>query len=128
MGTLKIISETGMFHSACQVTTVQGANWYGFLPAVKSSPYADGKIDRQDRSDLINHFVTFSVTDTILDAAVTRVTADYAGKKYAVLVRDCVSFSADLGRYCGLTMPPVNMTPYGLIEILKVYNDYEDSA
>lgn len=128
MGTLKIISETGMFHSACEVTTGQGVNWYGFLPAVKSSPHAKGKIDRADRSHLINHFVTFSITDTVLDAAVARVIGDYADVNYTVLVKDCVSFSADLGRYCGLTMPPVNMTPYGLIQILKVYNDYETSG
>jgi hypothetical protein len=36
---------------------------------------------------------------------------------------DCVSFSADVARNVGLAVPLVNLTPYGLIQILRV-NSY----
>ncbi len=128
MGKLKIISETGMFHSACEVTIKSSVKWYGFKPATSMSPYSDGKIDTSDRSALINHYISFEVTDTILERAVQNTVAQYATKDYILGVVDCVSFSADLGRRCGLSMPLVNMTPYGFIEILKLSNTYTESG
>jgi hypothetical protein len=36
-----------------------------------------------------------------------------------------VSFSADVARYCGLRVFPVNMTSFRLIQSLALWNDYE---
>jgi hypothetical protein len=65
----------------------------------------------------------------ILHARVIYKAGQTAAKKYStgpyvVGVRDCVSFSADLVRACHLNVPAVNMTPYGLILILAVWNQY----
>ncbi len=128
MGKLKITSETGMFHSACEVTIRSSVNWYGFQPKAARTPVSDGKVDTSDRSALINHYVSFDITDTVLENAVRDTVAEYTGKDYILGVIDCVSFSADMARKCGLVMPKINMTPYGFIQILKFYNDYTESG
>ncbi|MCA9063608.1 MAG: hypothetical protein KDA96_11130 [Planctomycetaceae bacterium] len=126
MAVLKIISETGMFHSACCCTYSEPSteSWYGFLPAVHRRPVSKGKVDFADRSDKINHYITFEVNEGRLKKAVKATVAEYAEKDYILMVSDCVSFSADLARRCRLKVPRVNMTPYGFIEVLSWWNDY----
>ena len=126
MAQLMIISETGMFHSACFCTfeSPARAEWYGFLPAVHRRPISDGKIDRTDRLGNRNHHILFNLRDVVLDKAIKAVVAEYSGRKYILSVSDCVSFSADLAKNCHLKVPIINMTPYGFIEVLSWWNDY----
>lgn len=128
MGKLKIISVTGtMPHSACffdyaDITYRDG--WRGFAPAAHHSPVGRGRVYTDDESGRINHSITFEVPDTTLLNACNSITAKFANATYIVTVRDCVSFSADVAYACGLGVPLVNMTPYGLIKILQAYNRY----
>ena len=128
MGKLKIISVTGaMPHSACffdyaDITYQDG--WRGFAPAAHHSPIGAGKVYTDDESGRINHSITFEVPDPILLQACNSVTASYHSRTYIVTVCDCVSFSANVARECGLSLPLVNMTPFGLIKILQAYNQY----
>jgi len=122
MAELTIISETGMFHSACRCTWNGVIEWYGFKPARHRTPVGAGMVDRSDRSAYINHSITFPINDTVLRVAVSRVAAQYAGKEYVLGVCDCVSFSAEVARQCALRAPLVNMTPYGLIQALGWWN------
>lgn len=128
MGKLKIISVTGaMPHSACffdfaDIKYQDG--WRGFAPAAHRSPVGAGKVYTDDESGRINHSITFEVPDPTLLRACNSVTAQYSSRTYRVLICDCVSFSADVARECGLILPRVNMTPYGLIKILQAYNQY----
>ncbi len=125
MAELMITSETGMFHSACCCTYATGTPaWYGFLPAKSRTPVSPGKVDRKNRKSLINHYVTFTVSEAILRSAIKSVTATYATKQYVLGVTDCVSFSADVARKCRLRVPAVNITPYGLIRLLAFWNSY----
>jgi len=124
MGLLKITSETGMFHSACEQTIDGVASWYGFQPSTSRRPIAMGRVDTSNRAAHINHFVTFEISDTTLRTGIASAVRKYTGKTYALGAVDCVSFSADVARNCGLTLPLVNMTPYGLVQILAFYNTY----
>jgi hypothetical protein len=125
MAKLVIISETGMFHSACKCIFSNRVEWYGFKPKTSMSPAGDGFVDESDRSAMVNHSITFNVAEDVLDSAVVKAWNKYINSTYVVTVRDCVSFSADMARYVGLSVPAVNITPWGLIQILAVWNDYE---
>ena len=120
MAELAIISETGMFHSLCRCTYGADVKWYGFAPIQKSSPHGPGAVHTQARPQLVNHMITFDVPDPILTRAIDEVSAKYKDAVYTVLFKDCVSFTADVCRAVGLAVPMVNMTPWGLIQILRV--------
>lgn len=128
MGKLKIISVTGAVpHSAClfdYADVLRKDNWRGFGPAAHRTPVGKGKVFSDDESHRINHAIVFEIPDTILTQACNRVSAQYQDKNYVLGIRDCVSFSADVARQCGLGVPLINMTPYGLIQILRVWNNY----
>lgn len=128
MGKLQIISVTGaMPHSACffdyaDITYRDG--WRGFAPAAHHSPIGAGKVYTDDESGRLNHQITFEIPDTTLLQACNSVTAKYSSRRYIVTICDCVSFSADVARQCGLGVPLINTTPWGLIKILQAYNSY----
>jgi hypothetical protein len=124
MAELMIISETGMFHSACRFTLSSSVEWRGFQPARSRTPVGRGKVERVDRTPHINHFIRFDVDESVLRRAMNTVTTDYASKNYVLGVVDCVSFTADVARECRLRVPRVNMTPYGFIRVLTWWNDY----
>ena len=128
MGALKIISETGMFHSACEVTIGGAVDWYGFQPASARNPVSAGKVDRSNRSAYINHFAIFTVSDGVLRYAIDKAAADYASKNYILGVVDCVSFTADVARNCGMGVPLVNLSPYGFLQTLMFHNTYTSSG
>lgn len=125
MAELMFISETGMFHSACRCTWAGAGEWYGFKPVEHRSPKGPGFVDRSDRSAFLNHSITFQVDDALLRAAVRNVSAAYASKTYIVTVCDCVSFTADVARQVRLKVPRVNISPYGFIKILALWNNYD---
>ncbi len=128
MGKLQIISVTGaMPHSACffdfaDIKYQDG--WRGFAPAAHHSPIGAGKVYTDDESARINHQITFEIPDSTLLRACNLVTTQYTNRRYIVTVCDCVSFSADVARQCGLGVPRVNITPWGLIKILQYHNSY----
>jgi hypothetical protein len=124
VGELTIISETGMFHSACRITIGQSSSWIGFKPRTHRAPAGPGMVDTSDRTAFINHSISFQVADGTLMNLVQTVTAKYERATYVLGVRDCVSLSADAAREAGLAVPLVNMTPYGLILILAAANSY----
>jgi hypothetical protein len=124
MAQLMFISETGMFHSACRCAYGGRVEWYGFKPKAHRSPAGPGFVDRTDRSSLVNHSITFAVTDSLLTSAIASVTRKYASKTYVVTVCDCVSFTADVARHVRLRVPLVNITPYGFIQVLGFWNPY----
>lgn len=124
MAELKIITETGMFHSACRCQWGSEVQWYGFKPQWHLWPVSPGYVDRSDRTALINHFISFDIDDGTLRSAVRRVSSDYRDATYGLMVKDCVSFSADVARAAGLRLPLVNITPAGFIAILAVWNTY----
>ena len=120
---LVIISETGFPHSACLLDySAARREWYGFHPKRSRSPAGAGEVDRSDRTAFINHYIRFQVSVARLDDAVAKIRSKYEGGTYAVGVKDCVSLSADVAYECGLRVPYVNFTPYGLIKILQLYN------
>ena len=125
MAKLKFITETGMFHSACSCDWGTGVEWYGFQPLKHRAPAGAGKVDRSDRSSFVKHFVTFEIGDALLRTAIAKVSSDYAMKTYIVMLRDCVSFTADVARQVNLVVPPVNMTPYGFLQILALRNAFQ---
>lgn len=124
MGELKIITETGMPHSACGVECDWWPNehWYGFHPKEKGKPHGQGEVDQSDRSSLINYYVTFDIESQLLKSAIESVVAEYQNKTYTLFVTDCVSFSADVARKCNLSVDTTNFTPYGLIDYLYIRN------
>jgi len=127
MAHLVVISETGMFHSACLFdygTTRR--EWYGFHPKSHGRPAGEGEVDRTDRTGFINHYIRFNMSASRLDASARMITQKYGSATYVLGVKDCVSMSADVIRECGLRVPLVNMTPYGLIQILRFYNKYTE--
>ena len=128
MAELMIISETGMFHSAVRCTWGTTVEWYGFKPKTHSAPAGAGMVDRSDRSALVNHSITFAVTDALLRVAIDQVANAYAGKTYVVTMCDCVSFTAEVARQVGLGVPRVNITPYGLIQLLAFWNTYQSKT
>jgi hypothetical protein len=123
MAELTIITETGMFHSACRCTYGNTVEWYGFAPVRKGSPLGPGAVHRDARDKLIKHSISFDFSESFLRNAINTAVQKYATKTYIVSVVDCVSFSADVARNVGLAVPLVNITPYGLIQILRV-NSY----
>jgi hypothetical protein len=126
MAQLTIITETGMFHSACRCTWGQPSGWWGFKPRTHRAPMGPGLVDTSDRTASIKHLISFQVDDGRLRTAIDKVAADYATATYILTVRDCVSFSADVARAAGLSVPAVNITPYGFIAILAVWNQYTE--
>ncbi len=124
MADLTITSETGMFHSACRCTW-DVVKWYGFHPAWHRAPVSVGEVDYSNRDAFINHSISFEVNDMILQRAIAKVEARYQGSPYVLGHRDCVSFSAEVARECYLQVPTVNMTPYGLVCALAVWNPHK---
>ena len=133
MGQLWIISVKGAVpHSACffaftEVTYADG--WLGFGPAKHRSPgwprATPGKLFTDDETYRLNHGIVFDIPEARLLLARKTVFAAYGVKEYKVGVCDCVSFTADVARKCSLGVPLINFTPYGLIEILAVWNKYD---
>jgi len=126
MAELMIISEIGMFHSACRCSWGNTVEWYGFKPQHHRKPKDQGFVDRSDRSAFVNHYIKFDVNDAVLRAAVWKVASDYATRAYVVTVCDCVSFTADVARQAWLRVPAVNITPWGFIEVLALWNQYTE--
>ena len=124
MADLTFISETGMFHAACRATFGSAIEWYGFKPRKHRAAVGAGVVDRSNRAAFVNHLITFEVNDTVLLAALRSVAFQYSSKKYVVGVCDCVSFTADVARKVGLKVPTVNLTPYGFIQVLALWNAY----
>lgn len=125
MPQLVVISETGMFHSACLFDYGRDKReWYGFHPRSKGRPAGQGEIDRTDRRSFVNHYISFDVSEASLNAAVRRIETKYGSATYVLGVKDCVSLSADVAHECGLRVPYWNVTPYGLVQILRLYNEY----
>lgn len=124
MAELLIISETGMFHSACRCTWGTRVEWYGFKPIAHRRPAGQGFVDTSDRTSQINHQVSFTVNDTALLLAVDTVRTQYRDAEYILGVKDCVSFSADLAWNAGLTVAHVNLTPYGFIRYIAALNQH----
>ena len=124
MGFLTVISETGMFHSAClfEIGTPPRCEWRGFHPRAHRTPVGAGEVDRSNREAFINHYARFAVADGVLLSVLGRVDAGWADAVYALGVQDCVSLSAEVARQCGLSVPAVNMTPYGLLWALRTWN------
>jgi hypothetical protein len=118
------ISETGMFHSACRCSWGEKVEWYGFKPKAHLTPAGEGQVDRSDRTALVNHSITFHVPDVLLYKAIKKAAAKYEGKTYILCVCDCVSFTAHVAEYVNLDVPYLNMTPYGLIQLLAWWNNY----
>jgi hypothetical protein len=102
--------------------------WYGFAPKKHRSPAGTGKVDRADRSEFINHFITFDIGDIDLRNAVDEVVEKYSRRTYVLGVCDCVSFTADVARKAGLSVPALNFTPYGFLKILGVWNSAKASG
>jgi hypothetical protein len=127
MGQLWVISVTGSIpHSACYFDysgVVYKDGWLGFAPAKRRRLYAPGKIFTDDEDHRINHGIIFDVPDTLLEEAATKVKRMYVDKSYIAGIRDCVSFSADVARLCGLNVPdgPI-MLPYELLMLLAAWN------
>lgn len=124
MAQLTIISETGMFHSACCCQFSAVTAWAGFKPKAHRAPAGAGIVDTSDRSAFMNHQITFDVDEGRLRTALTATTKQYTGSTYVLAMHDCVSFSADLARRVGLAVPLVNMTPWGFLETLGIWNSY----
>ena len=123
MGYLTVISETGLVpHSACmfQVGPPGSRAWRGFHPVVHHRFRGQGEVDRSSQDGLINHYIRFEVADSLLTSAMAMIDSKYGEAIYSLGVRDCVSMSADVARVCRLVVPTVNMTPYGLIQLLRV--------
>lgn len=127
MGYLTVITETGMFHSAClfEIGTWGRQVWRGFHPRRHRAPAGAGEVDTSSREPYINHYVRFEVDDERLTRALTLADGAWARSFYAIGVQDCVSYSADVARACGLDVPPPPiMTPYGLLVELRDRNTY----
>lgn len=132
MGQLWVISVTGAIpHSACffDYTDIKYADgWLGFAPAKHRSPgwpkATPGKVFTDSEEYRLNHGIIFEVPDSWMARAHKSVAEQYQTKDYKLGVCDCVSLSADVARECGLGVPLVNFTPYGLIVILAVWNQY----
>lgn len=122
MGELRMITETGMFHSACKATVGGTSNWYGFKPRAHGRPMGPGFVDTSDRTAEEKYWATFSIDDVVLSRAIARVVPAYAHAYYTVTVQDCVSFTAAIARAAGMTLPDANITPYGFLEFLCLYN------
>jgi hypothetical protein len=128
MAQIKFITETGMFHAACRCEIKGKVDWYGFKPIKSMEALYPGYVDKSDRTAHINHWVTFGVDDAVLQNGVNAVRSKYTGAIYAVGVKDCVSFVADVARKIGLRVEHVNMTPYGFIKSLESLNKAAESA
>jgi hypothetical protein len=128
MAKLKIITETGMFHVACRCDWQGRVEWYGFKPVRHRVPVSPGFVDTSDRSALLNHHITFEVPDSLLSFSVEKAKKSYKDETYILAVKDCVSFSADIARGAGLGVPAVNLTPYGFIPTLALWNKYLDRS
>jgi hypothetical protein len=124
MARLAIVTETGMFHAACRCNWLNRIEWYGFKPRAHRAPAGPGYVDRSDRSTFIYHSIVFEVPDARLAAGSISTARKYDGTFYAVSIHDCVSFAADFARSVGLNVPPVNITPFGFIEVLGIWNRY----
>jgi hypothetical protein len=129
MGQLWIISVKGAVpHSACYFDYAAENDkdgWLGFGPEAHRRPASAGKVYTDDETYRLNHGIIIEVEDTVLAQAAEKARKQYSSGPYVLGVRDCVSFSADVARYCNLNVPLINMTPYGLIQILAVWNKYE---
>jgi hypothetical protein len=119
-----MITETGMFHAACACSWGESVEWYGFKPREHRRPAGRGFVDRSDRKAFTNHYITFDVDDESLRVGANTIKVRYDSSYYVVAVHDCVSFAADLAREAGLLVPRVNISPYGFLEILGVWNRY----
>lgn len=125
MGYLTVITETGMFHSACLFEIGGGGrqDWRGFHPARHRVPAGRGEIDTTNRQAYINHYSRFQVDDGRLQRALMAADTGWDHAFYALGIQDCVSFSSDVARACGLNVPPPPiMTPYGLLVSLRLLN------
>lgn len=129
MGQLWIISVTGAVpHCACHFdyTDIKYKDsWLGFMPSKRRRPYTShGTPDTESEAHRINHGIIFEVADTVMAKAAKQVGEQYSSGPYILGVRDCVSLAADVACRCGLGVPAINMTPFGLIQILAVWNQY----
>jgi hypothetical protein len=93
-------------------------------PSSTSRERNSEKMECRSSERQINHSIMFDFTEVILRRAITETARDYRRKVYCLGVCDCVSFSADVARRCGLLVTVANWTPYGLIQGLTWHNDY----
>ena len=68
------------------------------------------------------------VHESFLSSAVGQVAREYASKTNVVTVCDCVSFTVDVARRVRLRVPLVNLTPYGFIPGLALWNSYKSKT
>ena len=122
VGVLRIITETGMFHSAAKITVAGASTWYGFKPKTHRAMAGAGFVDTSDRSTFERSWATWTIDDTRLAAAAAKAQAAYRDSFYAVGFQDCVSFTAYLCRAAGMDVPDVNMTPAGFLTVLTLKN------
>lgn len=125
MARLKFTSETGMFHSALCADFGQGPEWYGYGPMIKGRPHGVGGVHTDDRTNDINHEINFIVDDGVLRAAIDAAVIEFTTTTYTVGVHDCVSFTAQIARKCGMTVPSTNFLPYNFLKALAAANKYE---
>ena len=128
MGEMMIITETGMFHSAVRVTIGGRTTWYGFKPKKHGSPAGPGFVDNSDRSKEEKYWAKWDVDDVVLQAAVDKESKSYAHAYYAVGFIDCVSFTANVARDCGMRVPEINSSPYGFLKVLEFWNPPKSSG
>jgi len=119
MSLVTFISETGMPHSACHIDN----EWLGFKPKLPKAPVWPGFVDSLDRTALIEYFVKFEIDTRIARRAAQQTKALYADLVYHLAICDCVSFTADLARACGVVVPgSPNLLPGRFIKNLAALN------
>jgi hypothetical protein len=122
---LMFTTETGMFHSACRIKVKDEVYWFGFKPIKHFAPIGWGMVDHSDRLLDVKSFATFKIEiyETDLLNILQGVCNKYKGKLYGATILDCVSFTADVARRVGLAVPSINITPYGFLLTLKIWNN-----
>ena len=123
MAKVLIVTTTGVPHSAVFIDYKDikyQDRWISFEPG---SHFTNGQV--VEWSFEIEHAITFDMPDTRAYQAAKEVCEQYNDSFYFIGVRDCVSFSSDFCRNCGLMVPTANFTPYGFLLALSYYNSYE---
>jgi len=122
MAELLITTETGVFHTACRFTWGAKVEWRGFKPKTHLAPIDQGYVDHSNRGGMINHSASFTISDAILYSTLNLISDKYDDSRYVLFIRDCVSFSADVGRSAGLAVPTRNLSPIGFLLWIETFN------
>lgn len=146
MGYLTVISETGIFHSACKLEFSDNprTEWLGWQPyweepekernkqsvdmardmnLLEGAPETfRGRIDPVSRETLTNHWVKLKVSDRDLKIGRSRAIGEFRDKPFTGW-HNCVDFSRALAVGCGLEVGSVILLPYDLLVMLDRYNE-----